>query len=286
MENVYKFGDLVNQVNKISSLNLENDERAVISSMVSNGIGASAFEAINKLSSALGTTEKNSFRTVQDSNTLFGPGYNAHRFNVLNKDVEALLESGYNAQVIDQNITMSDMLSGKDVAKKGELLLFIADKMNLNNDKNKTSYSDFDAKFSTVYAFMDVANKSNLRLAPSNKLYIYNVVIDLMNKIETNNISADPKTMFDNIKELSKINNPELKDYLKTISENDCSKVAEVIKLRKQVLDDTRKRLEKELFNKVETKFDMKTCHNNFAKAVEDIQRRQNAMCEIETLSF
>ena len=145
------FESMVEHVNKISSLKLENREEAVIMAMLNSGIGASANGTIEKLSNALNTTKTNNFRARQEEETLFGPSFNAERFNFLNKDIEAILESGYNARIIDQTINVANMINGKNVTKtKGEVVLHTLDNMNIKNPEQTMSYSDFDAKYNNA----------------------------------------------------------------------------------------------------------------------------------------
>ena len=107
MEN---FFNLLNQVNKIASMKLENNHTAVIKNMIKQGIGASANDAINKLSTALNTKETNKFTAKQEKETFMGSTFSADKFNNQNKDIEAILQSGYNARVIDQDINLSNII--------------------------------------------------------------------------------------------------------------------------------------------------------------------------------
>ena len=273
------FESMVEHVNKISSLKLENREEAVIMAMLNSGIGASANGTIEKLSNALNTTKTNNFRARQEEETLFGPSFNAERFNFLNKDIEAILESGYNARIIDQTINVANMINGKNVTKtKGEVVLHTLDNMNIKNPEQTMSYSDFDAKYNTLLSFISLAGDQNLRLAPSNKLYLYNSIINLMNEIDTNNINTDVDFIKNNFNALKDVQNENLQNYLSKVTVGDITKITAEIKAKRQSLDYVRKDLEQQIFNKTEEKFDMEKCHDKFVRAVEYRQRENMAL--------
>ena len=288
MKNVNKnFESMVEHVNKIASLKLENREEAVIMAMLNSGVGASANPTIQKLSNALNTTKTNNFRAAQEEETLFGPSFNAEKFNLLNKDIEAILESGYNARIIDQTINVSNMINGKGVSKtKGEIVLHTLDNMNIKNPKQTMSYSDFDAKYNTLLSFIELAGDHNLRLAPSNKLYLYNSIINLMNEIDTNNINTDVNFIKKNVGALNGIENDNLKNYLSNVTVGDMSKIANEVKSKRESLDYVRKDLEQQIFNKAEEKFNMEKCHDKFVRAVEYRQRENMALRDEEEVAL
>lgn len=271
MENK-NINEILNQVTKIASLKLENDENAVMSSMIANKIGANASDAINKLSTALGTKNFNNFKASEEKN-LFSPMYSSSIFNYENKDIEAILESGYNAKVIDQNIKLASMFKGNSIPEKNttEVFLHLTDKLNMNNT-SKTSYSDFDAKYDTLITFLSLAETGSIKLNKSNKLYLYNNIINLLNEVDTKNIDTNVDDMKNNFNSLRVTDNANLKNYLNSLTNVDFNKVNTMIDNKRRVLDISRQRLELQLFNKCEENFDMKKCHYNFARSVESLQ--------------
>ncbi|MBQ7308369.1 MAG: hypothetical protein IJW82_07585 [Clostridia bacterium] len=281
MENVNKkFEAMQNQVNKIAGLKLENNEEAVISGMLSSGIGASANDTIQKLSNALNTTNTNNFRVKQQKESFLGPNFSADSFNRLNKDIEAILESSYNAIAIDQNVNISNMLNGNNNVhrSKGEIVLHTLDYMNVKNPNQTTSYSEFDAKYNTVLSFLELSRDRNLRLAPINRLYLYNTIITLMNEVDTNNVNTDVNFIAENVNALRNIPNENMQNYLSKVTVSDIAKIDSEVKSKRQSLDYVRKELEMQIFNKVEKDFNMKNCHDKFARAVENYQSQYDAM--------
>lgn len=271
-----QFESMLTMVNKIASLKLENDESIVMNSMLDNGIGASANDAIERMCNALNTKETNNFTVKQEKETFFCPTYSAKDFNYLNRDIEAILQSGYNAKIIDQHINLSNMLNGNPTKKQnGEILFHLTDKMNMNNPYQTTSYSTFDAKANTILNFIALAKESNVRLAPANNLYLYNTIINLLNDVDTHNINTDENVLRGHLTSLRTVENENLQKFLGKAKLADCMNVNTLINMKREELDEARKRLESQIFNKVEPKFDMKKCHNNFANRVLDIQKQQ-----------
>lgn len=285
MENLKNnFDILLNKVNKIASLKLENDEKNVMQTMLKGGIGASANPAITKLSIALGTKETNNFRVNEPSSSFMSADYSSADFNKVNQDIEAILESGYNAKIIDQNINLANMLNGRPTKdSKGEVMLHLTSKLHMNDSKEQPiSYCDFEAKYETILAFMSTVESNNMRLGPSNKLYLYNTIINLLNDLETNKVNFNSTILKNNMTELSKsIPNQNLLNYMDKIGIADLAKIHSVMNTKKNTLNDARKKLEQQLFNNVESDFDMSKCQKSFASAVHDIQKRKK-MCDFD----
>lgn len=268
------FDSLKTKNEELLNLYLEKDIVSAMNKFINGNWDNSAFEEIGKNAEILNCSKVNNFKPAVKGLPIFNNRQAIEELNYDNRDIEILLETGFNASIANQYNEVASLLDGKQTkATNGELIILMSEKLGVQGSHFKMTYSEFIAKYDAIMALNEIKDYEKVPFSKSNNLYLYNTVVNLMASIKDKKVNSDDIDFYDDMEILDTIDNDIIQKLLDKSSTPHIQEVNEMLNEKFDKLDELRKQLENDIFDKSNDKFNAKKCINNFYKEVEMLNK-------------